>query len=136
MARMNKVIVSGQDFGPTYEKMEPFFIQRLRTDEDNLFFETAKKAIYLFMCNVVKGLDTQIRALDLEDQKLNERQETPWRNSYDKAIAGALVEIQNKRGDMRFTVIQIGILQEAADRIMDQEVESKYKCRAWWCPCC
>lgn len=107
---MSTFIVKNHNFSSTWAKMVPFLnsgksLQNLclgQPDWQTLkLLEAAQKAVYVFICKLCNqgafkvGLDTQIKALDSENECEGDIGGSPWSAEMNQKINEFLQQLQN-----------------------------------------
>lgn len=137
---MSVLLVCNRPFIPALKKMEPYFYANHL--DDPTLFETAYKALYTFLCTIVKGnLDIQIKAIHFEHET---NRDVDIRSGSEK-LRGSIKNVlesfralhqRGERLERDFVMNQIANLKIEAEALMKVPIGFRWKCIARCLPCC
>lgn len=126
-------------FGPTLLQLQPY----IEASQENApLFNTAYKALYTFLCKIVRGnLDLQLRAIQWEHETDRDVDFPSEANKMEAALKETLnffrsVHQGGERLDSQLFRERIQPLKDQAQEILKIPVRSRWKWQARCCCCC
>lgn len=128
------ILILGQNFRPTWDQLVPYINRESVCDPriQQQLLTTAQKALYVFLCKVVKGLDPHIQALDKEYQINMDTTEKPYSEHINKSIKESLEIIRGftrfkQVADVKLVSDEMSSLKGKVEQLMRLEAAPEWK---------